>query len=1198
MTKYNNKRKAKASDRSTHGVVLGLPPSETGHLDTLVNGNGSLIGNESVLLAGTDDTNNAGIEGEGEQSVDPCVLTVPFTGGTCGLCVDGGVYRALNLKGMLEHCREKHKESTLSIACSKCGKRFASDKSHAAACHVPKCKGSSEARAAEVGFKCEACPRSFPTKSGLSQHENTCAPEIRNRKRIEGVKKVRAPSQRASKFTEEIKNLIAQMVVAWDGEGSLNDDIAKRTGLTAKQVSDKRREKAFRRDYLDPLVQVLPSVSESELVDEVGSAVEAGDTEVEESPAEQLQADPKESVGQPNKDREAEEDKAWRTALLESIRKLDANNFGKDASEIVRLLRHAADLDPAQERIDTVLAQLEQYCRGQKETDASAGPAQRRQGAGKKTYKKGKRKRTRFALTQNLFKKDKRALAKLVLAGTDVEEQEKVAAPREQVDELYHRLWGVKSTCRIEPAGDAAKRIPVGRFAPITADAVTARLKRMSADTAPGRDGLKKSALLGPAKAEILAQFFNLILAWGVWPTEWKTNRTTLLPKEGKDPTLAANYRPLTISSTVNRVFMGILDGHIRSLITIHPRQKGFVAEPGCYQNIQILDQALRKMRRQGGGVAVQLDISKAFDTVPHEAIVPTLRRKGLPEQIVQLILESYKDTKTSIRHNEGDIIVNIVRGVKQGDPMSPLLFILIIEPLLEKLEEMEGLDLGGERISSLAFADDLYLLAGDVRAAQALMDETARILGNLGMSISASKSFAFQYKTRGKSWALVDPCINLQGERIPRVGADERLTYLGVQVSPWRDGVTLKGFEDGVAATMERLRALALKPHQRLALLKENLLPHWQYILTAVGPPCSVLKRVDATIRKALKLILHLPKCTTDGLFYSRCADGGLGVQKFEHAIPRYILSQGLKLGASQDALCRVVYGTTDYAKRLQNAAKQIGLSWPVTEQEIVKAKRVRQKQYLKEWSQLRAQGQAVHAFKGDGIGNCWLRDPELLKPNRFLTALQMRANVCADKVSLAKTRNFADLNCRRCHKETETLGHILGQCENSKANRIARHDEIKHFIEKKMLATRGTEVCTEERFALPSGEVRQPDLVVKNQKGVFVVDVTVRSENFGQLHEGAKSKLKRYKQILPMAREFFSADKSQVVPIVVGARGCLPRQTQEGLKMLGITSRADKMTIALMALRASLEIYHSFFDGGGNRPLGAEDLDTSAEW
>lgn len=396
----------------------------------------------------------------------------------------------------------------------------------------------------------------------------------------------------------------------------------------------------------------------------------------------------------------------------------------------------------------------------------------------------------------------------------------------------------------------------------------------------------------------------------------------------------------------------------------------------------------------------------------------------------------------------------------------------------------------------------------------------------------------------------------------------------------------------------MERLRALALKPHQRLALLKENLLPHWQYILTAVGPPCSVLKRVDATIRKALKLILHLPKCTTDGLFYSRCADGGLGVQKFEHAIPRYILSQGLKLGASQDALCRVVYGTTDYAKRLQNAAKQIGLSWPVTEQEIVKAKRVRQKQYLKEWSQLRAQGQAVHAFKGDGIGNCWLRDPELLKPNRFLTALQMRANVCADKVSLAKTRNFADLNCRRCHKETETLGHILGQCENSKANRIARHDEIKHFIEKKMLATRGTEVCTEERFALPSGEVRQPDLVVKNQKGVFVVDVTVRSENFGQLHEGAKSKLKRYKQILPMAREFFSADKSQVVPIVVGARGCLPRQTQEGLKMLGITSRADKMTIALMALRASLEIYHSFFDGGGNRPLGAEDLDTSAEW
>ncbi|KAK3920932.1 Retrovirus-related Pol polyprotein from type-1 retrotransposable element R2 [Frankliniella fusca] len=825
----------------------------------------------------------------------------------------------------------------------------------------------------------------------------------------------------------------------------------------------------------------------------------------------------------------------------------------------------------------TVLCALEKYCGAkEKEVGKSAAP-QQKGGRGRRSYKKGKAKRTRFAQAQNLFKVDKRALAKHALTGTPLGERVKVAAPREQIQDLYNKLWGVKSTCRVEPLREPAERIPIHQFGVITADNVKTRLQRMAADTAPGRDGLKKTALMGGTKAVILAAFYNLVLAWGVWPSEWRTNRTTLLPKEGKDPLQATNYRPLTISSTINRVFMGILDGRIRSLIKIHPRQKGFVAEPGCYQNIQILDQAIRVMKQQGG-VGIQLDVSKAFDTVPHE---PILQGKGIPRHIIQLVLESYRDTKTSIAMEGGDILVEIVRGVKQGDPMSPLLFILMIEPLLERLENMEGLGLSGEKVCSLAFADDLYLLAKDAASAQALMDETARSLKDLGMSLSASKSFAFQYcKAPGKSFGRVDPGIKILGEAIPQARPEDVLTYLGVSVSPWRDGVTLKGFEGRVGEALRRLKALALKPEQKLLILKENLMSHWQYQLTAAGPTRAFLKRVDSIIRSWTKELLRLPSSTTTWLFYSRCADGGLGLQCYEDSIPRYILSQGLKLRTSKDALCRAVGESDHYTERLQNAARKVRVEWPSSEKEITKAKHRQQKGYLRAWSMLKAQGKAVQSFRGDGIGNCWLRDPSLLKSSRLITALQMRANVCADKVSLSKIRQNAGVMCRKCKVLPETLGHILGQCLETKSDRLARHDEIKHFINQRMTEKGGTEVMLEERLRLPNGEVRQPDLIVKNQKGAFVVDVTVRIEGNGFTQLASKSKLERYAPTLPQVRQIFSAQNAQVLPIVVGARGALPKTTQRALKMLGISSRSDLQTIALMALRASIETYHRFID------------------
>jgi hypothetical protein len=296
---------------------------------------------------------------------------------------------------------------------------------------------------------------------------------------------------------------------------------------------------------------------------------------------------------------------------------------------------------------------------------------------------------------------------------------------------------------------------------------------------------------------------------------------------------------------------------------------------------VQVIDVSTAKGRN--GIVLIQIDISKAFDTIPHEAVDPALQRLGVPTISRSAITNSYRDLKTTINKQGSKIEINLQRGVKQGDPLSPYIFNAILNPLLEQLEELKGYIINdSQTISTLAFADDIILLADNQQKAQQLLYHTEEYLRNLGMQIAPSKCTALSIITTKDSLYLTNPHLYLTGrQNIPSATATDELSYLGGHVAPW-SGLQHKQLVGKLQLVLRRLKGAFLKPYQKLNL-HTTIFPYFLHATSLSSTPITTIRNMDSLIRTHVKDFLNIPASTPNGLLYCCKRDGGLGIPKLE---------------------------------------------------------------------------------------------------------------------------------------------------------------------------------------------------------------------------------------------------------------------------------------------------------------------------
>lgn len=208
---------------------------------------------------------------------------------------------------------------------------------------------------------------------------------------------------------------------------------------------------------------------------------------------------------------------------------------------------------------------------------------------------------------------------------------------------------------------------------PVRPEEVKSFLKKAK-QSDPVPDGVTY-AELAPKHLE-LDFLFNLLLLTSTIPLLFKAaRRTALLPKKAR-PTSPGDYRPIFVSVKA-RIFFGILATRISSALLISPIQRAFIPADGCANNIILLNSIVYHSKINLRPLCgVFLNVRKAFDSVSHCSLLSLLSRIGISLPLISLILASYEQSFSTVCKSQ----VYIPRGVKQGDPMSPILFNIILD--------------------------------------------------------------------------------------------------------------------------------------------------------------------------------------------------------------------------------------------------------------------------------------------------------------------------------------------------------------------------------------------------------------------------------------------------------------------------------------------------------------------------------------
>ena len=338
----------------------------------------------------------------------------------------------------------------------------------------------------------------------------------------------------------------------------------------------------------------------------------------------------------------------------------------------------------------------------------------------------------------------------------------------------------------------------------------------------------------------------------GVVPESLRTSLLVSIFKKG-DSMDMGNYRGISLCETLLKLLTAIVANRLQSALNatgrIRSEQAGFRRGEECMGHVAaLLEICSRRLAQDEATVVGFLDLKKAFDVVPTLALLEKVKKVGVEGRALAFISALYTATSVAVRKNDGTAgpSIQVERGVRQGCPLSPILFDVFINDLLD---ECAGVIVPGmgERVPGLLYADDTALVSEDAEAMQVALDQVQAWAELNGMQFGISKCGVMV--VGGDMEVLEEAGLNINGQLLPVV---ESYCYLGFPFFCTLDLFTAveareEKVKSSVGACHNFLRSRSIPVVAKIDVLRSKIFPALCYAGEVLGMNQNRVQKLES---------------------------------------------------------------------------------------------------------------------------------------------------------------------------------------------------------------------------------------------------------------------------------------------------------------------------------------------------------------